>query len=106
MGPQTVKEIVRFLHPMKTKQPFAALKCDGHRCFVIGWPSRHAFSVSDNRGRERTLPPFIFCKMVLTLYRLFVAIWTRDPVAAATCLTGIGAILLQTVNLISILSDL
>lgn len=103
--PQTVTEIVRILHPMKNKQPFAALKCDGHRCFVVGWPSKHAFRVSDYRGRDRTLPPFIWCKSVLTLFRLTVAFKTGDAVSAVTCIPGLLALMVQTYMLIVLVGN-
>jgi len=103
MVPNTVKEIVKVLHPMKAAQQFAALKCDGHRCFVVGWPSRQAFRTSDNRGRDRLLPPFIFCKLVLTFYRFATAVYSRDVVAALTCLTGFGAISWQLILLTEII---
>jgi len=61
--PMEVKDIVNRLHPWKAMQPYAALKIEGSRCFLLGYPNSHVFRMED-------LPLVLHKAPLLAAYRV------------------------------------
>jgi len=51
-----VRDMVIWLHPWKSVQPYGAMKCEGHRSYLIGFGSSHMFHCDRLAGQHRFLP--------------------------------------------------
>eukprot|EP00931_Biecheleriopsis_adriatica_P090500 TRINITY_DN6447_c1_g1_i1.p1 TRINITY_DN6447_c1_g1~~TRINITY_DN6447_c1_g1_i1.p1 ORF type:complete len:370 (+),score=72.36 TRINITY_DN6447_c1_g1_i1:27-1112(+) len=69
-----VKDIVIALHPHKSIQPYAAIKSEGHRAFIVGWRCEHMFKVENRQGQYLALLLASISKFASLLLKLLI-IW-------------------------------
>jgi len=81
-----VKDVVILLHPWKAVQPFAALKCEGSRCYVLGYPTEHLFRTENRAGQHRSMVVMTFLKVTVLAAKIYFLIWQfRVMVLLAIC---------------------
>lgn len=74
-----VRSMVIWLHPWKSVQPYAAVKCDGHRAFIVGYVSCYQFHVENAKGQFQVLPLQIFLKVIGSFMRILIVTVKREP---------------------------
>jgi len=76
------------LHPWKSVQPFAAIKAEGTRCFVVGYKSREMYNVETRAGQfNRTWTQLVLNSMVFSS-KLWVSIWYQQYSVILSCCTS------------------
>lgn len=68
-----VKDLVKYVHPFKDKQPYAAFKADGHRAFMIGFRDSHSFQASRMNRPASTLLSQALIEAVCLIFKLLSA---------------------------------
>jgi len=69
-----VKDIIIWLHPWKSVQPYGAFKADGHRCYLVGWASEYMFRCENKQGQEELLSHHLFLVGVICTFKVNVII--------------------------------
>jgi len=60
-----VKDIVAMLHPWKSVQPYAAIKCEGHRAYILGYLDAYMFRMENRIGQQMQLLWYILMKTAI-----------------------------------------
>lgn len=69
-----VRDMVIYLHPWKSIQPYGAFKADGHRAYLIGWASEYMFRCENKAGQEDLLGIHMFLVGVVTTFKINVIV--------------------------------
>merc|ERR1712228_323435 len=62
---------IRF-HPRKDVQPFTAFKKDGHRFWILGWPSKEEYEYENGAGLISQLPMNVLMAFPLVTVQLLM----------------------------------
>jgi len=90
-----VKDIVILLHPWKAVQPFAAVKMENARSYLVGFKDEYLFRVQNRAGQELGLPVQLLSKLAICGFKGWLAYWgnaTRWQMLAAS-LSTFGSLL-------------
>jgi len=90
-----VKDIVKYAHPFKDKQPFAAFKADGHRCFMFGFRGIHHFHAAHMPRPYSALLTQILIEAILFIFKVLSAIATRNLSYFVMALPGLFIIYIK-----------
>jgi len=89
-----VKDIVICLHPWKSVQPFAAIKTEGTRAFVVGYRDECLFRVENLPGQWREMPAQLISKTVVFSLKLFMFINNLGSTLGASCMSSVGSLVM------------
>lgn len=80
-----VKDIVTVLHPWKSVQPYAAMKFENTRSYVVGWKTESMFRVENRPGAQLTLPVQLATRTLAFAFKLYLCfLFLRIDLLAAT----------------------
>eukprot|EP00929_Paragymnodinium_shiwhaense_P063838 TRINITY_DN31943_c0_g1_i1.p1 TRINITY_DN31943_c0_g1~~TRINITY_DN31943_c0_g1_i1.p1 ORF type:complete len:634 (+),score=100.40 TRINITY_DN31943_c0_g1_i1:79-1980(+) len=88
-----IKDIVTLLHPWKSVQPFAAIKCENARSYIIAWPHRSLFEVENLPGATLTFPIHLISKSVIFGLKVYFVVWYRNnPSLFLACFSSVFSV--------------
>lgn len=100
-----VRDMPVWLHPFKNVQPYSAFKCDGHRCYVIGFASEYMFRC-DSMVRQHILQiTQIGVRLILLLFKVSCALKTWDVTTILLCLPSVVLLYFRILKVKSIIRD-
>jgi len=100
-----VKDIVVALHPYTGQQQKGAAKLDGTRIFLIGYPSEQMYRVTSALGFNKQIPPVIFSRASLTLFKVYYAYSKQSWMSLTLCATGLVLLPIQILKFRSLMND-
>jgi len=92
-------DIIMQCHPWKeVQQPFAAIKCEGHRAYLLGFPDVSLFEV-ENESRQWAMMPFhLFGSGIMFFAKLVIYIQVRWVAVLVSVLISFPSIIWAWVN--------
>jgi len=103
--PRSVRDLVVTLHPHTFGRQKAAVKLDGTRVFIIGYPSEVVYRVNSAQGENKQAPPILVARFFLTMFKVCYAYQSRSWLALMLCLTGVILWPLQVISLKNLIKD-
>lgn len=91
-----VRDVVKYCHPFKDKQPYAAFKADGHRAFLFGFRDVHSYYASHMPRPFSTLLAQILMEAICLVFKVFSAIKIMNVAYGLMSLPGLFIIFLKT----------
>jgi len=101
--PNEIKQIVITLHPWKSVQPFAAIKMDGVRAYVVGYKDATMFRVENHTGHFFSMLAHLALITMVFTYKVYLFAWLQNLDLALSCLSSVGVIMLGWYEWLSLL---
>jgi len=89
-----VKNIPMTLHPWKSVQPYAAVKIDGARAYIIGHKSFALFKVMSRKGSFITMFMLQVMKTFMFAFKFYVALHIVSSTSAISLLTSLPSLMI------------
>mmetsp|Transcript_31939 Transcript_31939/g.81033 ORF Transcript_31939/g.81033 Transcript_31939/m.81033 type:complete len:431 (+) Transcript_31939:143-1435(+) len=100
-----VRDIVVWLHPFKSVQPFCAFKSDGHRCYVIGWANEYMFRCDSATRQHVLMITQVGVRLTLLIFKTTVAIRSWDLTSLGLCVPSLLLVVLRMRTIWSTIRD-
>lgn len=100
-----VRDIIIWLHPFKSVQPYCAMKCDGHRCYLLGFASEYQFRVDSMVGQEINMTVQGATRVAILSFKFYIALYSCDLMSASLCVPSFALVILRTKSIIQLISD-
>mmetsp|Transcript_68187 Transcript_68187/g.188705 ORF Transcript_68187/g.188705 Transcript_68187/m.188705 type:complete len:572 (+) Transcript_68187:46-1761(+) len=84
-----VKDIVIWLHPWKSVQPYAAMKIEGSRSYIIGFPNENLFRTENHSGLIKRMPLQILLKTIVLTLKVYMIIFNFSLTVLLSICSGV-----------------
>jgi len=100
----TVRDIITLVHPWKKVQPFAAMKMEHTRGFVVGWRTCSMYRVENKVGQHLQIAFQIMSKTMTFAYKVYLYYYTQShPIVLVAIASSTLSIVLGWQKLVSLL---
>jgi len=103
--PRSVRDLMVMLHPHTFRRQKAAVKLEGTRVFIIGYPSEAVYRVNSARGQNKQAPPILVTRFFLTIFKVCYAYQSRSWLAVMLSATGVILLPIQFIGLKNLIRD-